>query len=207
MLYVRREQRRLDEAGSLVPLAMEDSQVRGFHAAPLLVSLGRNDEEGIARHLDDLATDDFAGVPTSWTRTLTMSLLAEASAVLDDADRAAPLYDLLEPHSGHLIVAGVGVICVGAADRFLAMLEATMGRPGAAQHFEAALTLEKRVDSPPFLAHTGFWYARYLADSHDAADRLRATRLLIESLTTSRSLGMTDLENRVRLLLARLNGN
>jgi hypothetical protein len=208
MLYIRREQQRLSEIGSLVSLAVEDSQVRGFHAAPLVVALGVNDNQAIARHLDYLAADDFAGVPTSWTRTLTMSLLAEACAVLDDAERAAVLYDLLEPHSGHLIVAGVGVICVGAADRFLAMLEATMRRrPGAAQHFEAALTLEKRVYSAPFQAHTGYWYARHLAESDAAGDRRKATQLLNESLTTTRTLGMTDLESRARALRARLNAS
>ena len=89
-----------------------------------------------------------------------MSLLAEACTVLADQERAAALHDLLSPHSGHLVVAGVGVICVGAADRFLAMLETTMHRWREAEgHFEAALALEHRVNSAPFVAHTQYWYA------------------------------------------------
>jgi class 3 adenylate cyclase/tetratricopeptide (TPR) repeat protein len=199
VLHALREQGRLDEAGPLLPLAMEDSQVAGIHAAPLVVHLGLGDHDAVAHDLDEFAADEFAGVPIAWTRTLTMSLLAEACAVLADDERASALRGLLSPHSGHHIIAGVGVICVGAADRFLAMLEATMHRwADAEEHFEAALALEQSTNSPAFMAHTRYWYARCLVQQgqHD-----RSAQLLLEALNTVDSLGMTDLSRRVRALL------
>lgn len=130
-----------------------------------------------------------------------MSLLAEACAVLADNERATALHGLLTPHSGHLIVAGVGVICAGAADRFLAMLEATTHRwSDAEEHFEAALALEQSVNSPAFMAHTRYWYARCLAERGEAQDG-RSSRLLHEALDTATALGMEDLSRRVRSLL------
>ena len=78
-----------------------------------------------------------------------MSLLAEACTVLANRQRAAALHGLLSPHSGHLIVAGVGVICTGAADRFLGMLESTLHRwKEAEDHFEAALAQLRRAGPP-----------------------------------------------------------
>jgi hypothetical protein len=205
VLHARREHGRLAEAGPLLPVAMEDSQTAGIHAAPLVVHLGLDDQDAVARQLDELAADGFAGIPVAWTRTLTMSLLAEACTVLNDADRAAALYDRLEPHSGHLIVAGVGVICLGAADRFLAMLESTTHRwSDAERHFEAALALEQRIKAAPFVAHTRYWYARSLAQ-RDEPDKDRSAQLLTAALHTARSLGMTDLASRVNARLALLD--
>ena len=57
VLHVLREQGRLAESGPLLPLAMEDSQVAGIHAAPLLVHLGLGDDDAVARDLDELAAE------------------------------------------------------------------------------------------------------------------------------------------------------
>ena len=200
VLHVLREQGRLAESGSLLPLAMEDSQVAGFHAAPLIVHLGLGDDDAVARDFDELAADGFAGVPVAWTRTLTLSLLAEACTVLAARERGAALHELLSPHSGHLIVAGVGVVCVGAADRFLGMLGATMQRwKDAEDHFEAALALEQSVNAAPFIAHTQYWYARCLTH-RGQPQQDRSAQLLNEALHTATALGMTDLARRVRSL-------
>src|SRR5206468_4226193 len=90
--------------------------------------------------------------------------LTEASGILDD-DRFAPvLVDALRPMSGRLI-AGVtsGAASLGPADRYLGIL-ATLEHnwEEAEAAFQAALQLEERLPSPPFVARTQYWYARML---------------------------------------------
>jgi hypothetical protein len=89
--------------------------------------------------------------------------LAEVVTGLGDVGRAEILYDLLEPYRGLLIVATQGAVCLGAADRYLGMLAATVGRfDEASALFCAAASLEERADAPRLAARTREWSARLL---------------------------------------------
>ena len=52
-----------------------------------------------------------------------MAQLAESVAAMGAVDHARTLYQLLEPWSGQCIVVGQGLDVLGAADRYLGMLE------------------------------------------------------------------------------------
>ena len=85
------------------------------------------------------------------------------------------------------------------------MLEATVHRwRDAEEHFEAALALEHRVNSAPFIAHTKYWYADCLAQQGEPHHQ-RPIQLLTEAMTTATTLGMSDLAHRGRERLASLN--
>ena len=92
-----------------------------------------------------------------------MSMLADVCAATGDAPRAETLYDLLLPHSGHLIVVGNFIASNGEVDRYLGMHATTCeGFEDAEAHFDAALALEEGVPSPPLIARSQLWYARML---------------------------------------------
>jgi DNA-binding CsgD family transcriptional regulator len=129
--------------------------------------------------------------------------LTEVSAAFGDAARAPMLYQAMLPYAGRNIVLGTGIACCGAADRYLGLLSATMGRWSEAQHhFEQALAMNDRTGARVPLAHTQHEYASMLLARGEAGDRERAVALLKTSLESAREIGMRALEERAA---ARLN--
>lgn len=83
------------------------------------------------------------------------------------------------------------------------MLAATLGQAGDAEaHYQAALELEARVGSPPFLARTRYWYARTLLAAGGGEEREAARELLEAALADADRLGMARLADDTRELLA-----
>ncbi|MDQ1479680.1 MAG: hypothetical protein QOI44_541, partial [Actinomycetota bacterium] len=119
---------------------------------------------------------------------------AEAIAETGAVDHARILYRLLEPWTGQCIVVGQGLDVPGAADRYLGMLAFTAGNLDRANiHFAAAVDLEERMQSPPLIARTRYWWGRALLTRREGDDVERATSLLMQCLATAAALGMTRL--------------
>ena len=71
------------------------------------------------------------------------------------------MYPELEQLAGTNVMIGQRVACYGSVDRYLGMLAATLGEWGRAeQHFEQAMALNRQMDTPTWLAHTEYEYAR-----------------------------------------------
>ena len=199
MFTLRREQGRLRE----VELALRHFvQQHGAASAwrpglALLYSeLGREREARVA--FVHLAQHDFADLPRDALWVGCITYLAEVCAFLGDAARAAILYQLLLPYAGHTVVLGGGVVCYGAASRYLGMLATTMARWDAAeQHFTDALAMNARMDARPWLAHTQHAYAKMPLARNQPGDHAKAMALLDTALTTARALGMHALEARL----------
>ena len=118
-------------------------------------------------------------------------MLAEAASMTCDDRFSVRLYRELEPYRGQLLTM-LEVLCVGAADRFLAMLDADMGRiDDALAEFAAAFQLEARYPAPPLMARTRYWHARALLARPDG--HTEAERMLDECIEIGESLGMRDL--------------
>jgi class 3 adenylate cyclase/DNA-binding CsgD family transcriptional regulator len=150
------------------------------------------------REFEHLAQHDFADFPRDALWLTCITYLAEICTFLGDAARAVILYPLLLPYAGRNIVVGGGIVCYGAASRYLGMLAATMGHwQEAEQHFEDALAMNARMGARPWLAHTQHDYATMLLARHQPGDHEKAASLLHEALTTARELGMHALENRI----------
>ena len=140
--------------------------------------------------LDDLAHDDFAGLPFDQEWLYGISLLAEAAALLGDSDSSAVLYRLLVPWAA--FSAGDHPEGFrGSISRYLGLLATRMQSWQEAElHFEDALAANMRMGARPWLAHTQNDYAHLLQARNKPGDRERARELLDEALRVYRELGM-----------------
>jgi tetratricopeptide (TPR) repeat protein len=159
----------------------------GFHA--VLGDVSRATE--IAR---ELHAEDLAVIPRDAAYPAALAFLAETSARVGDESAAATLARHLRPWAGLALLIPDMVAVIGAADRFRGMLATVMRRFAEAQrHFEDAIEFETRLESPPLLARTRYWYARMLLQRADPASRARADGLLDEALKAANELGMAGL--------------
>jgi uncharacterized protein HemY len=108
------------------------------------------------------------------------------------------LYQLLLPYARLNVIVGNATACYGALSRYLGALATTLERwDDAAQHFEHAMTMNARMEAPPWLAHTQYQYAAMLLARGRSSDRDKAAGLLNAALAIVRELGMHALEERV----------
>jgi tetratricopeptide (TPR) repeat protein len=162
--------------------------------------------EDAARALvDDLAPDGFVRLGRGLLWPACMAQLTEAIAALGTIDHARTMYELLEPWSGQGIVVGQGLDMPGAADRYLGMLSATVGRTDEADaQYAAAVELEDRMQAPPLVARTRYWWGRALLTRGHGGDVERAVALLEQCVPTADELGMTRLASDARHQLDRV---
>jgi tetratricopeptide (TPR) repeat protein len=157
------EQGRLDEVLPLLEAAVADSpQLPGFQAGLVFVQAELGNLEAARQRFELVAANDFVDLAHDTVFTITVAMLTEACAILEDAARASLLYDLLAPFADRLMIVGFGATCLGSADRYLGMLAATIGRDAEAEaHFQRALDAEEALDAPPLMARTHLWWARF----------------------------------------------
>jgi tetratricopeptide (TPR) repeat protein len=154
----------------------------------LQARLGRLPEA--ERALGDLARDSFSAIPFDQEWCYGMSLLAETSGLLGDADSAAILYRSLLPWAA-LNVVDQAEGMRGSLARYLGILATTTRRWDEAQlHFEGALAMNARMGARPWLAHTQNDYARMLLARDAVGDRERARGFVDAALATYHELGM-----------------
>ncbi|MHB8512131.1 MAG: ATP-binding protein [Actinomycetota bacterium] len=143
--------------------------------------------------LQRLASDDLTSLPRDATWGSAMCFLAESAARLDAPQFVPLLQRSLRTYGGQVTFIG-RAFAWGSADRFLGMLAATAGDLSAAEeHYKAALELEERLEAPPFLARTRWWYARMLLTRNEQGDRERALEMLDQTIATASELGMNRL--------------
>jgi DNA-binding NarL/FixJ family response regulator len=207
MFTLRREQGRLREIEPVLKSFVQRYSVTSAWRPGLALLYSELGLEQEARDIfEQLAADDFAGIPRDALWASCITYLAEVCAFLRDVQRAAILYRLLLPYAQRSIVAGGYIACFGSAARYLGLLTATMSRWEEAEaHFQEALAMNTTMGAKPWLAHTQYEYARMLLTrrsagvmpSHAHTSREKATSLLHEALSLSRELGMRALEERV----------
>ncbi len=195
MFTLRRHQGRLGEVAPVLRRFL-DSQPEASTWRPGLAilhcELGARDEARDA--FERLAVGDFAGLPHDAIRIASLAYLAEVCAWLEDATRAAVLYELLVPYAGRNIVFGAHTASFGSADRLLGMLAATRRRWEAAErHFEAALAFDARTGGRPWLARSRVEYASMRLRRGEHGDRDRALELLAAATEAAGTLGMPGL--------------
>jgi tetratricopeptide (TPR) repeat protein len=198
LFLLRREQGRVAEAESAVRASIEEFPWYPLHRAALaclLHDLGRDSEARSV--LNDLAQREFHALYRDNEWLLGMGLASDACASLGDAEAAAVLYEQLIPFAGRHAV-GHGEGSVGAVDRYLGLLAATIGRlDDAERHFSDAIRLNAQMGALPWTAHSQDDLARLLLQRNEAGDRERANELQLVALETARRLGMVALEARI----------
>jgi hypothetical protein len=140
-----------------------------------------------------------------WTWTLTMARTAEVIAETAAVQYARVVADELSLFTGQLCLTGTAVLCVGALDRYRGMLLTLLGEHDeAVAAIEAGLELEQSIKAPPLVARSRYWLARALLPRGRAGDAERAGDELTASIATSDELGMVQLADEGRALLATL---
>ena len=199
MFGIRREQGRLHELAAVTRVVTDSERSRAAWRpglAALLAELGMKEE---AKHeLDHVRRTGLDELRSGlWVASLTY--LADACTLLGDAELAAPIYDELLPLAGGNVVIGHGVTCYGAADRYLGRLAATLGdRPGAIEHFERALTVNRTMGAITWTAHTLYDYGETLRLGGSFDDAVRAAALFSEAAALAERIGMPTLLSRAR---------
>jgi tetratricopeptide (TPR) repeat protein len=196
LFLLRHAQGRLPELAEIYeghPTAFDYRTYRIFDCivAKFYAELGRHDDA--RTKFEELAENDFAGVPVDEEWLASICLLADLAASLGDTRRARPLYELLSPYPERVGTA-YPEISVGAVSRYLGLLATADARwHDAERHFEDATEVNLRIGARPWLAQTQEDYARMLLARGDAGDAENAARLLDEAVATYRELGMAGL--------------
>jgi tetratricopeptide (TPR) repeat protein len=184
LLGIRREQARMGELEEAARQMISSNPARpGWHSAYAAMLLESDRLGEAATELEALAAHDFKDIPPDGDWLATMSLVADVTVGLGDEPRAEILYDALRSCAGATVVAGIGAVCLGPAARTVGKLAATLGRRReAAEHFEHALEVNRRLRAPAMMAHTQLDYAASLGrgaqadalvdEATDVADRL-----------------------------------
>ena len=191
LFVLRRAQGRLAE--------FEDTIKRSVHEYPPLLrfrcalahaygELGRERDASAA--LDELMTHDLGNEHVDAEWLLSMTLLADVCATVEDPDAAARLHALLAPYESLYTVAPVEAT-FGSVARALGVVASVLERFDAAErHFAFAIETERKMKARPWLAHTQHNLARMLMRRGAIGDTQRALALLDEARDNYRQLGM-----------------
>ncbi|MGZ4294258.1 MAG: ATP-binding protein, partial [Solirubrobacteraceae bacterium] len=176
VLYLRREQARMGELEDAVREALGTNADRAAWRAGLALLLhetGRTEEARSEFEL--LARDGFGWIPRDGDWMVVSALAADLAHALDDAPRAALLYDLLTPFADTNVVIGLGAVCLGATSRYLGRLALTLGRRAdAVAHLRHAVAANASLQATVELAHARVDLAWALGAGREAVEMLEA---------------------------------
>ncbi len=207
-MAIRRDQGRIGELEQATRQLVADNPGRlAWRAAlaNLLCEEGRLEEA--REEFERLAAHDFEDVPKDLDWMIAMTLLSDVCAALGDAERAALLYDRLEPYADVNVVIGLAAVCLGSAAGFLGKLAATMGRGDrAAEHFERALAANAELQAPGCLARTQVDYAQAIGGLAEPGERRAGERhpgeLLEAASDAAERHGLGEVARKVAALRA-----
>ncbi|WP_205809251.1 AAA family ATPase [Micromonospora sp. HNM0581] len=197
LFQIRRAQDRLAEvAEALERLLAENPTLQVFRAALAYVwcELGREQD---ARTLTDSPDVSPGGAPQFWSTTLL--LWAEVCHKLTLPTLAARLVPILDRWREQ--VASTGATTEGSIAYGLGLALAALDRTAdAAAAYELALTVNRRLRAPLFVARTQLAYAELLADSDPDQARAHAT----DAKATTERFGFALINRRTAHLLEHL---
>jgi tetratricopeptide (TPR) repeat protein len=192
LLAIRREQDRMAELEPVARGVVADNPDRPAWRAGLAMLLRQDGRiEEAQEQLDIIAASKFEDIPRDGDWMTAVALISEVATALDDAERAAVLYEMLLPYAEQHVVVGLAAVCLGSVSRYLGGLAVTTGsQQEAAAHFEHALNANARLRAPVELAHTQLDYAGILGDKG------RAEELIQAASRTAAELGLPAVAHR-----------
>jgi len=199
MLDLRRAQGRIGEFEGAIGQAVAREPSVPLYRVLLALVYQEQDRRAEARAVfDGLAADGFALPPGNLTIAAgpgaTLGMLAGVCCYLNDAPRAAVLYEQLLPFAEYCIVMGLAAICHGSAWARLGALATVLGRfDDAERHFEDAIAMNRKLRAPTWVAEAQLGYASMLLARTARGDRARALTLLDEAIATAAAFGMKAL--------------
>jgi len=146
-LRLRLQIDRGDVAPVLDPLLEQAAAFPWVWSAALAVvtaQLGRREEA--AGHLADAVADGYERVPQDLSRAYILAHLAEAAALLEDADVARTVGGLLLPWAGQAVVLGSGAVYLGSGAHYIGIALRTAGDvDGAVEMLRVAVSANERA--------------------------------------------------------------
>lgn len=199
--------RETGQLADMLPLieatALMNPGVAGYAAASTLFlgELGRHDEAKAL--LAPVKGPEFASLPDDQVFPMTLGCYAEGAAYAGDCEAAAVLAEALGPFTGLLLAPAAGTICMGSADRILAMLHTTLGAWDQAEvHFARALEIETGFGSVVMEARTRAWRSRMLLARREPGDEDLARVELDTAHSQATAMGMVMLVADIERMLA-----
>jgi DNA-binding CsgD family transcriptional regulator len=181
------------------PADLAGMQARSAGIPIAMAQIGR-----LAREADDRTVGEsclaqltlvLPGLPSDSRRTYIQLVTGEIALWLGDLDTVRDCYRRTAGYAGRF--ANSTTVSHGAIDRILGEFAAGLGEmPAAEEHLAAAVQMEERLGSPPFLAQARIAYARVVSKRDDRAAR----RLGEQALVTARRLGMPALATEATAL-------
>ncbi|MCU1427659.1 MAG: family transcriptional regulator [Actinomycetia bacterium] len=200
--YLAREEGGLGNLGSFAALPDEHADNLYAAASFALAQLESGDRPAAQRTLASVAARDLLRRDDDCARGAALGMFAEIAANGDMPAEAEVLLDLLTPFTGRLLCVVLGLACLGAADRYIGMLSAALGREdGAEAHFERALVLEDRIGGRALLPRTRYWQARFYRDRGRPGDERAARDILARVADETSQLAMPHLHAQAEELL------
>jgi DNA-binding SARP family transcriptional activator/tetratricopeptide (TPR) repeat protein len=174
VLSLRREQARMGELEDPVREALLTNPDRAAWRAGLALLLNETGRTGEARaEFEVLARDRFAWIPRDGDWMVVTALSADLAHAFGDLERAATLYELLEPFADTNVVIGVGAVCLGATSRYLGRLALTLGRrEESVAHLRHAVAANASLQAVVELAHSRVDLAWALGSGTEAVELL-----------------------------------
>ena len=156
---------------------------------------------------EPLAANDFSDLPHDGQLPVSLMLLGEAAAFLEDVERAKRLYELILPLDGTNVIAGRAAACNGPVARILGVLAALTGNDADAErHFTDALATSEAMGDRPMIARLRVCQARLLLDRDATDERERALDLLGRALAEAQDMGMVGLTDEALALRLEAQG-
>jgi DNA-binding CsgD family transcriptional regulator len=202
MFLIEREAGRL-EAVRAVAEAIETSSSSwepGLIAMYIELDLPGRAKEALEAFIDQPL--DTRRDPALWPAGL--ALITEAVIALNHHAGAEIVRPELLLYSGLNLMSAAMVATFGAADRYIAQLDAILGLPSAEHHFQTALEMDRRMGATLHEVETLIAYAAYLERSTDHRHLSRATeyrqraRSLAERKGLIRQLRRLDATTTIR---------
>jgi DNA-binding SARP family transcriptional activator/tetratricopeptide (TPR) repeat protein len=191
LIVLRWEQGRMQELEAPLRELSKRTGAPIWRAALALMCSEANEEAQARAELEALTADRCAALPVDGNWLAALAFLAMTCTNLGDSERAAELYELLEPYRGRYVAVGAGAACLGPVSHFVGVLAGVQGdQDTAVALLEEAAQSSRAAGSEPWLARANCRLGLALASRGTPGDRQRADQLIAESRATAERLGM-----------------
>src|SRR5207253_889189 len=117
-----------------------------------------------------------------------------------DSRIAAMIGPLIQPYADLVVVLSGGLVCLGSTARFAGLAAATRGDWALAErNFDTAVTVNRRLEAYPALAHCQAEWGWALLAQGRRADNKRAESLLAQARDLADELDMRRLAADIRV--------
>jgi ATP/maltotriose-dependent transcriptional regulator MalT len=191
LITIRLQQGRLAELEAPVTaLANAHPVMVGMQCVRALILVQSTRRAEAAAELERITRSGLGGFPTDNLHIVSLAILGEVAAELEDRRRAQEFHSWLEPYAGRWVVSP-GAAALWPVDRSLGRLATVAGQADVALgHIARAREQAARLGARPSIALAALDEARLLAAGGRAGDRDRITSLAREARELAQELGM-----------------